>query len=63
MTLFFVTLFLGLPALWASRAFSWPAKVAWTIANLLWSALLFYLFYIFMAWQWSILSPAFQDLL
>jgi len=54
--LFFVTLFFGLPGLWASRAFSLPAKVAWTVANLLWSALVFYVFYIVMAWCWSVIS-------
>lgn len=58
-TLFFVTLFLGLPVLWASRAFSLPAKVAWTIGNLLWSALVFYIFFHIMAWCWSTISESF----
>lgn len=60
--LFFVTLFLGLPALWASRAFSRFAKVVWTVANLAWSALVFYLFYLLMAFLWASFLQTFQGL-
>lgn len=46
--LFFVTLFLGLPALWISRGFSPLSKVVWTILVLIWTALVFWLFYLVM---------------
>jgi hypothetical protein len=48
--LFGVTLFLGLPLLWVSRGFSPLGKVAVTIAVLIWTALVFWVFWLIMAW-------------
>ena len=48
--LFFVTAALGLPFLWISRGFSTLSKVVLTIAVLLWTALVFWVFYLIMAW-------------
>jgi hypothetical protein len=48
--LFFVTAALGLPFLWASRGFSTLGKVLLTIAVLLWTALVLWVFYLIMAW-------------
>jgi hypothetical protein len=48
--LFFVTAALGLPFLWISRGFSTLSKVLLTIAVLLWTALVFWAFYLIMAW-------------
>jgi len=48
--LFFVTAALGLPFLWMSRGFSTLSKVLLTIAVLLWTALVFWVFYLIMAW-------------
>jgi hypothetical protein len=50
LTLFFVTAALGLPLLWISRGFSWWAKVVLTFAVLAWTALVFWVFYLIMAW-------------
>jgi len=57
--LFFVTAALGLPLLWISRAFSPFWKVVVTIAVLLWTALVLWVFYLIMAWCWSQLRPVF----
>ena len=46
--LFFVTLFLGLPILWLSRGFSPLSKVLWTVLLLLWTGVVFWLFYLLM---------------
>jgi hypothetical protein len=48
--LFGVTLFLGLPLLWISRGFSPLGKIAVTIAILIWTALVFWVFWLIMAW-------------
>ncbi len=48
--LFFVTAALGLPFLWISRGFSTLNKFLLTIAVLLWTALVFWAFYLIMAW-------------
>jgi hypothetical protein len=50
LTLFFVTAALGLPFLWMSRGFSALSKALLTIAVLLWTALVLWLFYLVMAW-------------
>jgi len=57
--LFFVTAALGLPLLWISRGFSTSAKVVLTIAVLAWTALVFWVFFLIMAWCWSQLEPVF----
>lgn len=49
-TLFFVTAALGLPLLWMSRAFSRRAKLFWTLAVLVWTALILALFGLLMWW-------------
>jgi len=59
MVLFFVTAALGLPFLWMSRGFSTFWKIVLTIAVLLWTALVFWVFYLIMAWCWSQLEPVF----
>jgi hypothetical protein len=46
--LFFVTLFLGLPILWFSRGFSPLSKVLWTVLLLVWTCIVFWLFYMLM---------------
>jgi hypothetical protein len=51
--LFFVMAALGLPLLWASRAFSGLSKSVLTIVVLLYTALIFYLFYLVMMWSYS----------
>ena len=48
--LFFVTAALGLPFLWMSRGFSSRSKFVLTIAVLLWTSLVFWVFYLIMAW-------------
>jgi hypothetical protein len=58
-TLFFVTAALGLPLLWMSRGFSTWAKIVLTIAVLAWTALVFWVFFLIMAWCWSQLRPVF----
>jgi hypothetical protein len=57
--LFFVTAALGIPFLWMSRGFSTPCKIVVTIAVLLWTALVFWVFFLIMAWCWSQLRPIF----
>jgi hypothetical protein len=48
--LFFVTAALGLPFLWMSRGFSTGWKIVLTIAVLAWTALVFWVFFLIMAW-------------
>jgi hypothetical protein len=48
--LFLVTAALGLPILWMSRGFSLVWKVVLTIAVLLWTALVLWVFWLIMAW-------------
>ena len=50
LVLFFVTAALGLPFLWMSRGFSLVSKIVLTLAVLLWTALVFWVFYLIMAW-------------
>ena len=57
-TLFFVTAALGLPVLWMSRAFSLRWKVALTFAVLAWTALVFWVFLIIMAWCYGQIAEA-----
>jgi hypothetical protein len=59
LVLFLVTAALGLPFLWMSRGFSTFSKIVLTIAVLLWTALVFWVFYLIMAWCWSQLEPVF----
>jgi hypothetical protein len=57
-TLFFVTAALGLPLLWVSRAFSPTAKVFWTVAVVLWTALILVLFVLLMWWCYQQIQQA-----
>ena len=56
--LFFVTAALGLPLLWISRGFSRTSKIALTIAVLAWTALVFWAFYLIMAWCYMRIAEA-----
>lgn len=56
--LFLVTAALGLPFLWMSRGFSTWAKIVLTLAVLAYTALIFWLFFLIMAWSWSQIEPA-----
>jgi hypothetical protein len=51
--LFFVTAALGLPLLWMSRGFSRGSKVVLTFAVLAWTALVFWVFFLIMAWCYT----------
>lgn len=57
-TLFFVTLFLGLPILWKSRAFSPFMKGVVTLVVLVETVLVFWGFYEVMAWSWNRVSES-----
>jgi hypothetical protein len=57
-TLFFVTLFLGLPLLWISRGFSPVWKVVLTIAVLAWTALVLWVFWLIMVWSYTRVADA-----
>jgi len=48
--LFGVTLFLGLPLLWISRGFSLVGKLVVTLLVLIWTAVVFWVFWLIMAW-------------
>jgi hypothetical protein len=56
--LFLVTLFLGLPILWKSRAFSPFMKGVVTLAVFVETILLFWGFYVVMAWSWNVVSES-----
>lgn len=56
--LFFVTAALGLPLLWVSRGFSTGWKVVLTLAVLAWTALVFWVFFLIMAWCYSQIAEA-----
>jgi hypothetical protein len=51
--LFFVTLALGIPLLWMSRAFSAPMKLLLTIAVCVHTALVFWGFWLVMNWAYQ----------
>jgi len=56
--LFFVTAVLGLPFLWISRAFTTRWKIILTFAVLAWTALIFWGFFVIMAWCYTRISDA-----
>lgn len=60
--LFLVTLFLGFPVLWRSKGFSAQGKIVWTILVSLWSILIFYVFFVIMAWSYGRVSEAIQGM-
>lgn len=51
--LFGVTGALGLPALWASRAFSTVGKIFWSIVVTLYTILILWLFWLVMVWCYT----------
>ena len=54
---FFAMMFLGIPLIWACRAWSPATKVVLTIVTLLYSALILWLFWLAMSWSWNRISP------
>ena len=58
--LFFVTAALGIPVLWVSRAFSTLAKILLTIVVSVYTILIFWLFWIAMAWCWPSVAEVLQ---
>jgi hypothetical protein len=54
---FLAMMFLGIPLIWACRAWSPGTKVVLTIVTLLYSALIFWLFWLAMSWSWSRINP------
>jgi hypothetical protein len=61
--LFLVTAALGLPFLWMSRGFTTFWKVVVTIAVLLWTALILWLFWLVMAWTVPTIWNGVQELM
>jgi len=58
LVLFFVTAALGLPFLWISRGFSTFSKIVLTIAVLLWTALVLWVFWLIMVWCYTRIAEA-----
>jgi hypothetical protein len=56
--IFLVMMFLGLPLLWRSPAFSRTEKVIWTIVTLVYSAVVIWIFVLVMMWSWGNISKA-----
>jgi hypothetical protein len=54
---FFAMMFLGIPLIWACRAWSPPIKAVLTVVTLLYSALILWLFWLAMSWSWDRISP------
>ncbi|MFO0943128.1 MAG: hypothetical protein U0930_20525 [Pirellulales bacterium] len=50
--IFGAMMFLGLPLLWRCPAFSWIEKLIWTIATLVYSYAVFWVFFWVMNWSW-----------
>jgi hypothetical protein len=48
---------LGIPLIWACRAWSPRTKVVLTIVTLAYTALIFWLFWLAMVWSWSRIGP------
>jgi hypothetical protein len=56
--IFLAMMFLGIPLLWMSPAFSRAERIFWTIATLVYSALIIWAFVWIMMWCWSRIFPA-----
>jgi hypothetical protein len=54
---FFAMAILGVPLIWACRAWSPATKVVLTIVTLFYTALIFWLFWLAMSWSWNRISP------
>lgn len=57
--LFFVTAALGLPFLWMSRAFGVWGKILLSVAVIVWTVLVLWVFWLIMLWCWGRLEPVF----
>jgi hypothetical protein len=57
--LFLVTLALGIPLIWMSRAFSVPAKLLLTLAICMHTALVFWGFWLVMSWAYQRIVDSF----
>jgi hypothetical protein len=58
--LFFVTAALGLPWLWKSRGFTSSQKKFWSVVVAVYTAFIFWLFYLVMAWSYHQVMDALQ---
>jgi hypothetical protein len=56
--IFLALMFLGLPLLWRCPAFSKLEKFVWTIATLIYSAVLIWIFILIMTWSWRNITEA-----
>lgn len=56
--IFFAMMFLGIPLLWKSPRFNTAERIVWTIVTIAYSALVFWLFYLVMAWSYSRIFPS-----
>jgi hypothetical protein len=54
---FFAMAILGIPLIWTCRAWSPATKTVLTIVTLLYTALIFWLFWLAMSWSWNRISP------
>jgi hypothetical protein len=50
--IFCAMMFLGIPLLWVSRGFSLGGKIFWTIATLIYSGVIIWLFWLVMWWSY-----------
>ena len=51
--LFGVAAAFGLPLLWYSRGFSWPAKIVLTVVVILYTALVLWLIWLLLGWLYT----------
>ena len=56
---FFAMAILGIPLIWMCRAWSPATKAILTVVTLLYTILIFWLFWLIMVWVWGRLSPYF----
>lgn len=54
---FLAMMALGIPLIWACRAWTPATKALLTVLTLAYTALVFWLFYLAMAWSWNRISP------
>jgi hypothetical protein len=56
--IFFAMMALGIPLIWQCRAFSLREKIFWTLAALLYTAVVFWLFYLVMSWAYHSIATS-----
>jgi cation transport ATPase len=56
--IFFAMMFLGIPLIWQCRAFSLVERIFWTLAALLYTAVVFWLFYLVMRWAYHSIAAS-----